>query len=100
MATALVLGEIEDVTLGAASAVEQLTGIAQAKWLILYPPASGDQLVDVAIVTRSGGSVAADGRWVPKETIDLGGYPFDISPYGFVGLAGSAAGSVRVEVRS
>lgn len=97
MATTVPLGVITDVTLGAAEAVETITGAGSADWLILWP-IDGGQVVDVYVITKSGGTANADGRFVAATTID-GGWQFDISPFGFLGLAGSAAGSVRVELR-
>lgn len=98
MATTVLMGVPTDVTLAAASAVETLTLPIGAHWLMLFAP-NGGQLVDVFIVTKAGGTAAADGRLVTLATINAGGYPFNISPYGFVGLAGSAAGTVRAEIR-
>lgn len=93
MATSVPAGTLTDVTLAAASAVETLTLPVGAQWLILW-----ECSVDVYIVTVSGGTAATNGRLVPAASI-VGGYPFDISCYGFVGLAGSAAGTCSVEIR-
>lgn len=93
MATTIPSGVPTDVTLAAASAVETLTLPAGAKWLILWACT-----VDVSIVTVAGGTATANGRLVPTASI-AGGYPIDISPFGFVGLAGASAATCRVEVR-
>lgn len=98
MATTVPLGDITDVTLAGSLAVEQISNASSARWLILWPPVSGGQLVDVYIVTKAGATVADEGRLVQKASIDTG-FQFDISPFGFLGLAGSAAGTVRVELR-
>ena len=93
MATAVPLNTVTDVTLGAAEAVEQLTLGVGARWLILW-----ESDVDVSIVTVSDGTAADDGRLVPAAAMD-GGWQLDIAGYGFIGLAGSGAGTCRVEIR-
>lgn len=90
---AVVHGVVVDVVLAAAKAVNQLTGLGAAEWLILW-----ESDVEVHIVTKSGGTADADGRPVPVASI-TGGYSIRIRDYGFVGLAGETAGTVRIEVR-
>lgn len=99
MATTMPANAATDVTLAAASAVETLTLPTGARWLLLFPP-SGGQLVDVYVVLTSSGTAANAGLFVPLATINAGGWQYDIGGYGFVGLAGSAAGTVRAVVRT
>ncbi len=90
---AVAIGVPVDITLAAARAVTTLTGLQQARYLILW---TSDVAVD--IVTSSAGTAVADGRNVPVASM-VGGYVIDISCYGFIGLAGATAGTVRVEAR-
>lgn len=94
MATTVPLGAPTDVTLAGSLAVETLTLPGSQEWLILWETSG----VDIYIVTLSGGTAATNGRLVPAASIS-GGYPFNIKGYGYVGLAGSAAGTITVEVR-
>lgn len=79
-----------------ATTVTRITGTGQCKTLLLY-----ESDVDVYVVT----SDVADGAALPsagrvKFTAAKLPVEFNIAPYGYIGLAGASAGTVRCEFRS
>lgn len=96
MATTVARNAEQSVTL--ATTVTQLTGISMPapKKLIVY-----ESDVDVYVVTLStatdGGALPSTGR--AKFAASKLPIEYDVSPFGFVGLAGSASGTCRIEVR-
>lgn len=94
MATALVLGVEAPVSL--TTSVVQISGVSAAKKLLIY---ESDVAVYVVVSSSAtdGGALPASGR--PKFATTALPIEYDISPFGFVGLAGASAGTCRVEFR-
>lgn len=96
MATTITRNLEQAVTL--ATTVTQLTGFGSPPPRTLLVSESD---VDVYVVVKPG---TADGDALPStgrvkfKTTDMP-ITYDVSPYGFIGLAGSAAGTCRVELR-
>jgi hypothetical protein len=80
-----------------ATTVTQLTcASGTMRKLVIY-----ESDVDVYVVTLSGtadgGALPSTGR--PKFAASALPIEYDVSPFGFVGLAGVSAGTCRIEVR-
>lgn len=80
-----------------ATTVTQLTcASGPFRKLVIY-----ESDVDVYVVVlgsaTDGGALPATGR--PKFSSSALPIEYDVSPFGFVGLAGSSAGTCRIEVR-
>jgi hypothetical protein len=93
VATALSLGVEAPVTL--ATTVGELTGIGSAKWLVIW-----ESDVDLYVVTGSSDNAALPSTGRRKVPTSILPFAIEIGGYGFVGLAGSSAGTARVEARS
>lgn len=94
MAQAVTPGVELPVTL--ATTVTQLTSASGMRKLVIY-----ESDVDVYVVVKSG---TADGDALPstgRPKFSSSALPieYDVSPFGFVGLAGASAGTCRIEVR-
>lgn len=93
MAATISQGVEAAVTL--ATTVTRLTITGPAKTIVIY-----ESDVDVYIVTAGtadGGALPSTGR--PKFLSTALPIEYDISPFGPIGLAGSASGTCRIEVR-
>lgn len=94
MSVAGTIGEEQVITL--ATTVQLITGVGQARQLVLLESA-----VDVILVTKRG---TADGAAVPatgSQPYEAADMPvvIDIAGYGLIGLAGESAGDLSFEFR-